>query len=295
MIHRLKTLAGALAVLAALLAPAAAHADEGWVDVSSTARRRPAGSSVAARPRTPSRTARWSAGTVLGEKNSFLCPPKEYADFVLEFEVRVDPKVNSGVQIRRPVAPRLPRRRRPRLPDRDRPLGPGVERWDLRRAAAGVADEPEGRPEGAEGIQGRRVEPLPRGGVGRSPAHVGQRRARLRPHRRGDALGLHRLPGAPGEGGGPRRQVAPDPDQGAAPRRDRPHPEHAHGRRAGRGLAAALGRAHDLGLAQREGQGVPEGRLGDQGRRASVLESGGAESRAGGDIVTARKPTPRST
>ena len=38
--------------------------------------------------------------TVLGEKNSFLCPPKEYADFVLEFEVWVDPKLNSGVQIR---------------------------------------------------------------------------------------------------------------------------------------------------------------------------------------------------
>lgn len=38
--------------------------------------------------------------TVLGEKNSFLCPPAEYADFVLEFEVLVDPKLNSGVQIR---------------------------------------------------------------------------------------------------------------------------------------------------------------------------------------------------
>ena len=38
--------------------------------------------------------------TVLGEKNSFLCPPKDYADFELEFEVLVDPKLNSGVQIR---------------------------------------------------------------------------------------------------------------------------------------------------------------------------------------------------
>jgi hypothetical protein len=38
--------------------------------------------------------------TVLGEKNSFLCPPSDYADFVLEFEVEVDPKLNSGVQIR---------------------------------------------------------------------------------------------------------------------------------------------------------------------------------------------------
>jgi hypothetical protein len=38
--------------------------------------------------------------SVVGEKNSFLCPPREYADFVLEFEVWVDPKLNSGVQIR---------------------------------------------------------------------------------------------------------------------------------------------------------------------------------------------------
>jgi len=38
--------------------------------------------------------------TVLGEKNSFLCPPGDYADFVLEFEVLVDPQLNSGVQIR---------------------------------------------------------------------------------------------------------------------------------------------------------------------------------------------------
>ena len=38
--------------------------------------------------------------TVLGERNSFLSPPKEFADFVLEFEVWVDPKLNSGVQVR---------------------------------------------------------------------------------------------------------------------------------------------------------------------------------------------------
>jgi hypothetical protein len=38
--------------------------------------------------------------SVVGEKNSFLCPPRDYADFVLEFEVFVDPKLNSGVQIR---------------------------------------------------------------------------------------------------------------------------------------------------------------------------------------------------
>lgn len=38
--------------------------------------------------------------SVPGEKNSFLCPPRDYADFVLEFEVFVDPRLNSGVQVR---------------------------------------------------------------------------------------------------------------------------------------------------------------------------------------------------
>lgn len=38
--------------------------------------------------------------TVANEPNSFLCPPKEYADFILEFEVKVDTAINSGVQIR---------------------------------------------------------------------------------------------------------------------------------------------------------------------------------------------------
>lgn len=32
--------------------------------------------------------------------NSFLCTTQEYSDFILEFEVFVDPKVNSGVQFR---------------------------------------------------------------------------------------------------------------------------------------------------------------------------------------------------
>jgi hypothetical protein len=32
--------------------------------------------------------------------NSFLCTNKEYADFVLELEFKVDPKLNSGVQVR---------------------------------------------------------------------------------------------------------------------------------------------------------------------------------------------------
>jgi len=35
-----------------------------------------------------------------GSPNSFLCTKKNYGDFELEFEVKVDDKLNSGVQIR---------------------------------------------------------------------------------------------------------------------------------------------------------------------------------------------------
>jgi len=38
--------------------------------------------------------------SVLGTPNSFLCTEKTYGDFILEFEVKVDPSLNSGVQIR---------------------------------------------------------------------------------------------------------------------------------------------------------------------------------------------------
>ncbi len=38
--------------------------------------------------------------TANGSPNTFLCTKKEYGDFILEFEVKVDPELNSGVQIR---------------------------------------------------------------------------------------------------------------------------------------------------------------------------------------------------
>ncbi len=41
---------------------------------------------------------------VEGSPNSFLCTDKEYGDFILEFEVKCDPKLNSGVQIRSQIA-----------------------------------------------------------------------------------------------------------------------------------------------------------------------------------------------
>ena len=38
--------------------------------------------------------------TVLNTPNSFLCTEKHYSDFILEYEFKVDPRLNSGVQIR---------------------------------------------------------------------------------------------------------------------------------------------------------------------------------------------------
>jgi hypothetical protein len=43
--------------------------------------------------------------TVLGSPNSFLCTKQEFADFILEFEVKVDPELNSGVQFRSQIPP----------------------------------------------------------------------------------------------------------------------------------------------------------------------------------------------
>jgi hypothetical protein len=37
--------------------------------------------------------------------NSFLCTEKDYSDFILEFEVKVDPNLNSGVQFRSQSSP----------------------------------------------------------------------------------------------------------------------------------------------------------------------------------------------
>jgi len=38
--------------------------------------------------------------TAEGSPNSFLCTEKSYGDFVLEYETKTDPRLNSGVQIR---------------------------------------------------------------------------------------------------------------------------------------------------------------------------------------------------
>jgi len=41
---------------------------------------------------------------VKGSPNSFLCTDREYGDFILEFEVKCDPNLNSGVQVRSHIA-----------------------------------------------------------------------------------------------------------------------------------------------------------------------------------------------
>lgn len=42
---------------------------------------------------------------VIGSPNTFLCTKQEFGDFILEFEVKVDPELNSGVQFRSQIAP----------------------------------------------------------------------------------------------------------------------------------------------------------------------------------------------
>lgn len=100
MTARLTWLARTLAVPVTLLVLVrAGHADEGFVtlfDGKSTAGWVQRGGNASFAVEDGALVGR----TVLGEKNSFLCPPKDYADFVLEFEVFVDPKLNSGVQVR---------------------------------------------------------------------------------------------------------------------------------------------------------------------------------------------------
>ncbi len=41
---------------------------------------------------------------VLNSPNTFLCTKEEYGDFILEFEVKNDPELNSGVQFRSLIA-----------------------------------------------------------------------------------------------------------------------------------------------------------------------------------------------
>ena len=59
----------------------------GWVQKNGTASYRIEGDAIVGK-------------TSDGSPNSFLCTKEEYGDFELEFEVKVDNKLNSGIQIR---------------------------------------------------------------------------------------------------------------------------------------------------------------------------------------------------
>ena len=60
---------------------------QGWVQKNGTAHYRVEDGAIVGR-------------TTDGSPNSFLCTTEPYGDFILEFEVKCDPRLNSGVQIR---------------------------------------------------------------------------------------------------------------------------------------------------------------------------------------------------
>lgn len=86
-------------VVASGLAGAVLAAEDGWVSLFD-------GKSLAGwTQRNGTAVYRIENGTIVGKTtegspNSFLCTDKDYGDFELEFEVKVDPQLNSGVQIR---------------------------------------------------------------------------------------------------------------------------------------------------------------------------------------------------
>jgi hypothetical protein len=113
--------------------------------------------------------------TVLGEKNSFLCPPKEYADFVLEFEVLVDPKLNSGVQIRSASGPDY---KAGAVHGYQVEIDPSERGWsggNYEEQRRGWLTSRPDDPAAQQAFQARRVEPLPGGCKRRSPAQLGER------------------------------------------------------------------------------------------------------------------------
>jgi hypothetical protein len=71
--------------------------------------------------------------TVQKTPNSFLCTGKDYTDFILEFDVKVDPKLNSGVQFR---SQSLPSYREGRVHGYQLEIDPSDRGW-----SGGIYDE----------------------------------------------------------------------------------------------------------------------------------------------------------
>jgi hypothetical protein len=84
---------------AALLSVPVMAADEGWVDLfngkdlSNWVQR-------GGKAKYEIKDGAIVGSTVLNTANSFLCTPRDYGDFILELEFKVDPQLNSGVQFR---------------------------------------------------------------------------------------------------------------------------------------------------------------------------------------------------
>ena len=74
--------------------------------------------------------------TVLNTPNSFLCTNRNYADFELELEFLVDPKLNSGVQIR---SNSYPAYRKGRVHGYQVEIDPSARAW-----SAGIYDRTSG-------------------------------------------------------------------------------------------------------------------------------------------------------
>jgi hypothetical protein len=99
--------------------------------------------------------------TVPNTPNSFLCTDRHYSDFILEYEFKVDPSMNSGVQIRShcfDVPYQLPRGEKPVKIAAGRVHGYQVEIDPAARAwTAGIYDEGRrGWLDPADGQQGER-------------------------------------------------------------------------------------------------------------------------------------------
>ena len=87
--------------------------------------------------------------TVLNTPNSFLCTEKDYADFILEFEVLVDTSLNSGVQIRSHSIPEYNNGRvhgyQIEIDPSDRAYSGGIYDEARRGWLANLENNPEGR------------------------------------------------------------------------------------------------------------------------------------------------------
>ena len=219
--------------------------------------------------------------TVLGEKNSFLCPPKEYADFVLEFEVWVDPTGRT----------RACRSAAPRGPTTARASSTATRSRSTPRSAPGAAASTTSS--GAAGSSTRRTtRPRERRSRSASGTATASRRTGDRLRTWVNDVPVSDLVDGMARSGFIGFQVHQAKEAGLAVKW-RSHPDPGARRRAETGLApntltdaeradgwrAALGRAHDLGLAQREGAASSR-RTAGRSRTAfcPCVETGGAES-----------------